>query len=70
MTLWRQRCSVPLSIPDIHPSAQMLRKALLAFRLDQSICSVAAPIAAKLFGLTLLLRADEVLQLIDKGVFA
>ena len=48
----------------------MLRKALLAFRLDQSICSVAAPIAAKLFGLTLLLRADEVLQLVDKGVFA
>lgn len=41
----------------------MLRRAVLALSLVQSICSVAAPIGAKVFGITfpqlLLTRADE-----------
>lgn len=48
----------------------MLRRAVLALSLVQSICSVGAPIAAKVFGITfpqlLLLRADGVLQLVTR----
>ena len=51
----------------------MLRRAVLALSLVQSICLVAAPAAAKLFELMLrqllLPHADEVLQLVDEGVF-
>ena len=48
----------------------MLQKAVLALSVVQSICSVAAPIAAKVFGIRspqlLLLRADGVLQLVTR----
>jgi hypothetical protein len=52
----------------------MPRKAVLALSLVLSKCLVAEPIAAKVFGLplpqSLLLRAHEVLQSLNEGIFA
>jgi hypothetical protein len=50
----------------------MLRIAMLALNLVQGICSVAAPIAAQVFGVTLpqssIQRAHEAIQSLFEGI--